>query len=228
MVEAIKSGEPEVRRQAFGALVGSYWKPVYKYLRLRWRIDPDDAQDLTQEFFSRAYEKEMLEQYDPDRARFRTFLRVCVDRMVQNHHKAVGRLKRGGKASFFSLDFAEVEKELLRSESPDVADLDQMFQAEWVRSLFELAIDRARAESVLQGRELAFAVFERYDIQAVNRGEVVTYAQVAREFGIPPTQVTNHLAFARRRLRHHLLAALRETTASEAEFRVEVREVLGL
>lgn len=42
---------------AFDALVAVYWLPVYKYVRLRWLADRADAEDLTQEFFARAFEK---------------------------------------------------------------------------------------------------------------------------------------------------------------------------
>lgn len=38
MVEALKADNPALRQRAFGALVEAYWRPVYKYLRLRWRL----------------------------------------------------------------------------------------------------------------------------------------------------------------------------------------------
>ena len=34
---AARDADPEVRRQALGALVESYWRPVYKYLRVPGR-----------------------------------------------------------------------------------------------------------------------------------------------------------------------------------------------
>src|SRR6185312_8658756 len=61
VVRGIASADPAVRREAYNALVRQYWRPVYAYIRLRWHRDPADAQDLTQEFFTRALEKEYLE-----------------------------------------------------------------------------------------------------------------------------------------------------------------------
>ena len=43
VLEAARSPDPEERRRAFGVLVASYWTPVYKYLRLRWRQSAEDA-----------------------------------------------------------------------------------------------------------------------------------------------------------------------------------------
>jgi vacuolar-type H+-ATPase subunit H len=46
--------------------------------------------------------------------------------------------------------------------------------------------------------------------------------------GIAETQVTNHLAWARREFRRLVLEALEEATGSEEEFRAEARQLLGI
>ena len=76
VVERTRSRDDETRRVAIGALIEAYWKPAYKYLRLKWSLDADEAADLTQEFFTAALEKEVVEKYDPARARFRGLPRV--------------------------------------------------------------------------------------------------------------------------------------------------------
>src|SRR6185295_12281382 len=65
MVAAIRSEQGDVRRSAFDTLVTVYWKPVFKYVRLKWHASPDDAADLTQGFFLRAFEKEFFAGFDP-------------------------------------------------------------------------------------------------------------------------------------------------------------------
>ena len=54
--------EPEERQRALEILIAAYWKPVYKYIRLRWDKDNEQAQDLTQDFFFRLLEKDFLAQ----------------------------------------------------------------------------------------------------------------------------------------------------------------------
>ena len=46
--------------RAFDTVVACYWKPLYKYARVAWRRSPEDAEDLTQSFFTRAFEKASL------------------------------------------------------------------------------------------------------------------------------------------------------------------------
>ena len=106
-----RSGRAPHRPSAIS--IEGYWKPVYKHLRITWRLDPDDARDLTQGFFAEAFQKAWLERYEPGKARFRTFVRVCADRFVMNTRQSASRLKRGGGAYRLPLDFDGVEREVL-------------------------------------------------------------------------------------------------------------------
>ena len=36
ILAAVRSDDADVRRDGFETLVAVYWKPVYKYLRLKW------------------------------------------------------------------------------------------------------------------------------------------------------------------------------------------------
>lgn len=230
VVAGISSPDRETRHVAFEALVSAYWRPVYKYLRVKWNTDRDDAADLTQEFFARAYEKGSLGRFDPGRARFRTFLRVCLDGFVANERKAAARLKRGGGVSFIPLDFASAEGELagaIPALAVAGADDDAFFRQEWVRALFADAVSALRESCAEAGKQRHFRVFERYDLDDNGAGRP-TYAQLGDELGIPATQVTNYLAFARRELRRLVLARLRALCASDDEFRLEARELLGV
>jgi DNA-directed RNA polymerase specialized sigma24 family protein len=112
-VEGARSADGAERERSWGALVRAYWKPAYKHLRVRWRASPEDAEDALQGFFERAMEKDFFASYEPERARFRTFFRVCLDRFASNEAKARGRLKRGGTSP--PLDFAAAEDEIARA-----------------------------------------------------------------------------------------------------------------
>jgi RNA polymerase sigma factor (sigma-70 family) len=236
VVAGIASTDQQTRRVAFDALVAAYWRPVYKYVRIKWRADRDDAEDLTQEFFARAFEKGSLGRFDPERARFRTYLRVCLDGFVANEHKAASRIKRGGAVSFVPLDFAIAENELADA-SPQLAsvhgaaspptDDDALFRQEWIRALFADAVMALRESCEVSGKTKHFAVFERYDLED-DSGARPTYAQLASELDLPVSQVTNYLAFARRELRRLVLDRLRALCASDDEFRLEARELLGV
>lgn len=223
VVESLRSDDDDTRRIARERLVTLYWKPLYKYVRIRWRRSNEDAKDLIQDFFAVAIERDTLASFDPAKASFRTFLRVLLDRQASNEGKSRRRLKRGG--DLVALDFDSAEAELARV-STSVPDPDEMLRREWIRSLFALSVDRLRDELAGSGRAQQFRVFQAFDL---DDGEVrPRYLDIAAELGITETTVTNNLAAARRRFRTIVLDALREMTASEAEFRAEARAVLGV
>ncbi len=222
LIEAVAAPDPATRRAAWDVLVRAYWKPVYKYVRIQWNASEEDARDLTQEFFARAIEGDWFDRYDPARARFRTYLRACLQRFLSNRDQAAKRLKRGGGAVTMSLEFGEAEQELVLA-APGALDPDAFFRAEAVRSLFALALDDLRA----LGRPERVRVFEAYDLAPEDSARP-SYASIATQLGIPVTQVTNHLHWCRRELRRLVLERLRELCATEAEFRAEAIEVLGV
>ncbi len=228
LLVAARSADAATRQHALDALLTSYWRPVYKYLRLRWEAEPEDAQDLTQGFFAAAIEKGFFDRYDPGKARFRTWLRTCLDGFVANERESARRLKRGGGVTPLSLDFESAEGELRHLDVPDGFDMEEYFHKEWVRHLFGLAVEGFRQRCQAQGHGVRFALFERYDLEGPDQPQPPSYAELAAELGLPVTQVTNHLAWARRQFREAVLEALRDATASDEEFRAEARLLLGV
>src|SRR5262245_52034308 len=194
-IEAARSADPKERARALDRIASIYWKPVYKYVRARYRRSPEDAQDLTQELFASLLDRSALDAYDPRQARLRTFLRSCIDALVANADRDARRIKRGGGAAVLSLEFETAEGELSRSGLPSPERLADSFEREWVRSLFTAAVEQLRAGYAERGREAAFAMFARYDLDDAVPGRP-TYADLAREFGVPVTDVTNWLAAA--------------------------------
>jgi len=224
VIEGARSVHTEERQRALGVLVSAYWKPVYKYIRLHWNKENEDAQDLTQDFFARLLEKQLLDRFDPSRARLRTYLRVCIDGLVMNADKFSQRLKRGGEVAFLALDFESAEGELSKTQVSPPGNPEEMFAHEFARSLFGLAVDRLRRECEANGKGTHFRLLELYDIE--EGGKELTYEQVAQRFGIKVTDVTNYLAFARREFRRIVLEELRTMTATEDEFRREAHALL--
>ena len=227
VVKGLESGDASARQTAFAELVEAYWKPVYKYVRLKWTLANEDAKDLTQAFFARALEKDYFQRFDPAKAKFRTFLRVCVDGFLANEDKAANRLKRGGGKEFLSLDFAGAQHEFELQKVSAGTDPDVFFQQEWIRHLFAMAVDDLHRECETNGKSVHFALFSKYDLQDPDLAKSVSYAQLGEEFGIAVTQVTNFLNFARRRFRQLLLDRMRAATGNEEEFQAEVRKLMG-
>lgn len=212
---ALRSDDTGERTRAFDTLVAMYWKPLYKFARMKWGRSPEDAEDLTQAFFVHVFERESLAGFDARKAAFRTYLRMQFERHASNENRAMLRIKRGGDVTL--LHFAEAEAEL----EGEVSTPEELFYQDWVRGVFAVAISRTRE----QVSERHFALFEAYDLAGDHR---VSYRDLATGFALPETTVTNHLFAARRKFREAVLDTLREATASDDEFRTEARALLGV
>jgi len=217
VMERARSGDQETRRVAFQTIVDTYWKPVYKHLRVEWSLRPDEAADLTQQFFRTTVQNAVIKEYDPRRTRFLTHLRLYLDRFASNAALELERrLESGAAAMIAPLDFISAEREIGPQEAASCG-VEELFYHEWARALFERAIADLKRHAEATGRPLVFDVFARYDL--IDDIEArPTYADIARALSITPAAVTNHLAAMRRQFRSIVLEHLRELTSTDEEW----------
>ena len=153
------SGDASLRECAAEALISAYWKPVYQYIRVRRSRSNEDANDLTQAFFARALEKEFFRGYDPEKARFRTYLRACLDAFLSQEDQAARRIKRGGDTRVVSLDFETAQGELRQHDmASDELPPEEYFHREWVRNLFALAVDELKRGCDQNGKQIPYRI----------------------------------------------------------------------
>ena len=220
LVEALQSADRGERERATELVARVYREPVIAVVTHRWGLQRADAEDLAHDFLLQAFDKAWFARYDASRGRFRTFLRACLVAFASTRAESAARLKRGGAASHVAIEDVDVAA---------VDDtLDALFEREWARSVLSGAVQALRADCDASDRAMTFAVFVAHDIDGAERQTPPTYASLGSEFGIPVTQVTNYLNWARRRFREHVLATLRALTTSDAEFRAEARALLGV
>jgi RNA polymerase sigma factor (sigma-70 family) len=209
LLEAATTG---LSTDALERVIALYWKPVYRFIRVKFHKNNEDAKDLTQSFFTTALQRDFFARFDPAKAAFRTYVRMAVERFAANEHAAAHTQKRGGDVEFVPVDDRAVTTE----------SAEQVFEREWQRQLFALAIDDLREHCDASGKQLQFRIFDAYDLA---EGDRPSYAELGARHGIPETSVTNHLAWARRTLRALVTGRLRGVTSGQREFRQEVRRL---
>lgn len=220
LVEALHSPDRGERERAIELVARVYREPVIAVVMHKWGSQRADAEDLAHDFLLQAFDKAWFARYDASRGRFRTFLRACLVAFAGTRAEAATRLKRGGAVTHVSIEDVDIA-------TADVT-LDALLEREWARSVLSGAVEALRVDCDAAGRGTTFAVFVAHDIEGADSVAPPTYASMSREFGIPVTQVTNYLNWARRRFREHVLSTLRALTTSDAEFRAEARALLGV
>lgn len=93
VVLAAGHGDTTHAQDALAHLCQTYWYPLYAYARRRGH-SPPDAQDLTQEFFTRLLRGNWVAKADQQRGRFRTFLLSAMQHFMANEWNRAHAQKR--------------------------------------------------------------------------------------------------------------------------------------
>jgi len=208
---------------ALEQLCRTYWYPLYAYVRRRGNA-AHDAQDLTQEFFSRLLAGDSLAQVSADKGKFRSFLLAAINHFLSNEHERSQAQKRGGGREIISLD-EHAPEERYRFEPVSDVTPDVLFERRWAWTLLEQAMRRLREEfdSAGKGRQ-----FDRVKAFLENEAQPGDYERLAGEMQTTP----GALAIAVHRLRHRYRELVRleiaNTVASPGEVEEEMRHLLTL
>ena len=177
VVAAVDPTAPEAT-QALAALCDAYWYPIYAYVRRQGRT-PEQAQDLTQDFFAYILERDLLAKADPARGRFRTFLRtVCVRRIASQRDHDNAR-KRGGGRAILSIDARDAEGRYALEPSHELTP-ERIYERTWALTLLGRVMDRLRREYDDAGRAATFVELRPALTRSPESG---SYAVIAERLG---------------------------------------------
>lgn len=201
----------------------AYWYPLYVYVRSSGH-GPEEARDLTQEFFARLLEKKWLRDADPARGRFRTFLLTALRHFLANEWHRKQTLKRGGGREWVALDGLEAE-ERYALEPRENLSADVLYERRWALTLIGRAQDRLRDEMVAAGEGARFAALEpALGGERTDEG----YRQMAERLSVSLNTVKSWVLRLRRRSRALLLDEIAQTLGEGQDPETELRELLAV
>ena len=199
---------------ALEALCRAYWYPLYAYVRRRGH-SVEEAQDLTQEFFSRLIEKHWVADANPGKGRFRTFLLTALNHFLANEWRNARAAKRGGGRPVISLDDTTESRYALEPAS-DLTP-EKLYERRWALSLFDRVLGRLREEYAAAGRTGLCERMQKFLSSEAGDGE---YARLGAELEMS----TGAIAAAVHRLRQHYRQLVREEVAQTVESPADVEE----
>lgn len=214
-------GDDSDRELAMTELCQLYWFPIYAHIR-RQGHPQDAAQDLTQEFFARLLGgDDLLDGFEPDRGRFRNYVRGAVNHFLANEWDRSQALKRGGGVQTVSLD-VDLAESRLKAESPGQGDPDREFESRWARSILERVFETLKAEHVASRKASLFA--ELYEYLAREPGQD-SCADIGNRIGMSEGAV--RVAIHRLRKRYGVLVRqeVAQTLASDEQVDDEIHRL---
>jgi RNA polymerase sigma-70 factor (ECF subfamily) len=209
-------------RQALEMLCQTYWQPVYAFIR-RNGYDPDESQDLTQDFFAVLIKKNYLVTADPKRGRFRSFLLTSVKHFLANEWNRAHALKRGGHQVPVSIDAVEAER-WYAPETVEDTTPETVFERRWALSLLERVIVKLRAEYDSAGKT---DLFENLSVFLNQDYDDAHYQKLAVSTGMSAGALRMAVYRLRRRYRLLLRAEIAETVSMRAEIDEEIHFLMS-
>ncbi len=186
-------------RNALATLCNAYWYPVYAFIRRSGR-SAEDTEDLTQGFFQRLLEKDLLSKANPDRGKLRTFLLSCVRHYLINDHERASAEKRGAHL-LVHIDPNWAEKRYL-TEPVDGLTPDRLFQRRWALTVLEHTLSVLEEEHRANARHDLFSALRAFLGFAPPPTE--GYDEIATRLGIPVGTLKSHVSRMRQRWRELL------------------------
>ncbi|HEY5911395.1 MAG TPA: sigma-70 family RNA polymerase sigma factor [Verrucomicrobiae bacterium] len=224
VVLAAANHETPEAAAALERLCGTYWYPLYVYVRRRG-YGPEDAQDLTQQFFALLLQKDYFRLADPARGRFRTFLLHALEHFVINEWKRAHRLKRGGGAVCLPLDLPAGEQRYAL-ESANSTTPEQAYEKRWALTLLDQVLASLRQQYTAAKKERLFDELARLLWGKDSNSRSDSYVAVGARLGMSENAVRVAMHRLRERYRQLLKAEVAQTVASPGEVDEEVRYLL--
>jgi DNA-directed RNA polymerase specialized sigma24 family protein len=218
LIHRMQCGEHTTRQESLETLCAAYWKPVYAWLRTRGAT-PADAEDTTQEFFSRLIAGDWLAEVHEDKGRLRAFLLLLLKRHAAREHDHRRALKRGGAISFVPFDPAEAEA-AWASQPADGASPDVVFDRQWAMQLLDRVMHGLRDSYEKAGKAALFDELRDY----LSGGSVEeSYGASAARLGMKESAVKVAAFRLRERYRERLRTEVLDTLDSPDAVDEEIR-----
>ena len=203
MVAHAADGDGREQRRAAEELLRRYVPVMRSYLRAKWRLPVEQADELLQGFLvAKVVEEGLLGKANRGRGRFRTFLATALDRYAIDQHR------RAASASRQSGEVVSLEQDPdLEQAAPPEGDA---FELAWAREVLRVALSLMQRDCEAAGRQDVWAVFEARVLgPMLENTEPVPLAELMRRLKLDsPEQVSNLAITAKRMFARGLRAIL--------------------
>jgi RNA polymerase sigma factor (sigma-70 family) len=222
----VLSAQNETSPQANSALetlCKAYWYPIYAYVRRRGH-DVAAAKDLTQEFFARLLQKQLLAGVDPTKGKFRSWLLGVINHFLAHEWAKANAQKRGAGQTLFSWDELEAE-ERYHLEPAEAATPERLFDRRWAFTVLEHAAARLRKEYEMVDKRPLYDCLKAY---VSTDGTNLHYEEAAQQLGMTVGATKSAIYRLRQRYMELVRAEIAETVSTSSEVDEEIRYLLSV
>lgn len=211
------------RQDRLTHLFGTYWKPIYRYVRASWGKSIEECREVVQAYVSAALETDLILPYGLQNGGFRRFVKQSLVTFLVDRRASVGRRPMKPESEAIAFDPAEAEGP---GSDPGPGSPEEVFDRQWARELVARSLERMHRELRDDGNEVIFRIWEHFEIHPTSPRPPSPEA-AARVLGLPEEEMLGHLDTARSLLDELLVELICDTVATRTEAQQELRELFG-
>lgn len=220
VLRAAHESRHETDQPALSDFCRAYWRPVYAVARADG-LRHEDAQDVTQIFFSSLTTARSLSGVSPENGRLRSFLLASFRRHLSHWRSRATALKRGG-ADPRRLDMTGAD-DFYRLIPPDRLSPEVLYDRHWMLAVIDLAVSRLVATEKERGK----APLLNDLMPALTGGGGPPYAEIAARHRLTEAAVKMTVSRYRSRLRDLVRTEIARTVVSDDEIDDEIRHLFA-
>ncbi len=222
VIAAGKDSSPAARH-ALAILCQKYWGPLYAFVR-RKNYSVQDAQDITQGFFTQFLERGAIRDICRERGKFRAYLLSALKHYMTDEWRRGQAQKRGGGDVPLSLDFDSAERsyglQLADEKTPEI-----IYEERWAMTLLNTVLNNLEQEYYASGKADLFSTLKSH-LTGEDTG--ATYAQLAGALDMTEGAVKVAIHRLRKRFGILLRAEIAQTVADADDVEDEIHHLFSL
>ncbi|MCC6556834.1 MAG: sigma-70 family RNA polymerase sigma factor [Polyangiaceae bacterium] len=207
-------------RAALEELCRAYRPPLLDFAQ-RIEANPERAEDLVQGFFAHILEqaaheeRNVIGEANPERGRFRSFLRTAFHNYVRNVRNKGSSLRNGGRVPHDDVNGVDLEN--------GAPLADRLYDRAWAQALLARALSRLGEEEARAGRGALFEALR----DRLTDDDSVRLREVGKRLGMTENHVKVSLHRMWKRYGKVLRDEVAQTVARSEDVDTELRHLLA-
>jgi len=215
--------ESPTAQQALEKLCQIYWHPIYSFVQ-RKGVDPEEAKDITQQFFADLIEHRNLTAVRKEKGRFRSYLLGALKYFLADERRRGMAAKRGKGQRLIPLEELS-DDERTEIEPADSITAEQIYERRWASTLLERVLVLLKNEYVAAGNPVLFDCLKQ-----LLPGEPgsPSQADIAELLGMTSNAVRQAYYRFRQRYQFLLREEIAQTVATPGDVEDELRHLIAV
>ena len=214
-------GKSPTAQEALEKLCRTYWRPVFGFIR-RQGARPEEAEDLTQGFFSLLLERHDFDAVRKEKGRLRSYLLISLKHFLASEYRRATAAKRGKGQRLIPLE--ELSASGRRAIEPtDALTAERLYERRWALTLMEQVLRRLKDEYCAAGNA---ALFDSLKQLLPDEPGAPSRAEIAVQFGMTDNALRQAFHRFRQRYQSFLREEISHTVAISSDVEDELRHLI--